>query len=335
MKENVEHSRTSNEAGIVVIGRNEGTRLTDCLSSIGEAWPGVVYVDSGSMDGSAENAEGLGISVLRLDPKRPFTAARARNEGFEALKIAQPSVRFVQFIDGDCQLVENWIEKALTVIREQPDIAVVCGRRRERYPERSIYNRLCDIEWNTPVGEATACGGDSLVRVDAFDAVGGYRVGLIAGEEPDLCARLADRGWRIWRLDAEMTVHDVGMTHFKQWWVRAMRSGYGYMEVYFLHKHSKARPFSKQIARALLWGGILPAVICLGALLHVSFLLCLFVYPIQVVRVAFARGLGVLQSWWFGLFMTLAKFAEMQGMLRFCWHRWRRRTSQLIEYKTA
>ena len=37
------------------------------------------------------------------------------------------------------------------------------------------------------------------MRVEAFEAVGGYRAQLIAGEEPELCVRLREIGWKIWR----------------------------------------------------------------------------------------------------------------------------------------
>ena len=36
-----------------------------------------------------------------------------------------------------------------------------------------------------------------LVRVEAFEAVGGFRPELIAGEEPELCMRLREKGWKI------------------------------------------------------------------------------------------------------------------------------------------
>ena len=79
---------------------------------------------------------------------------------------------------------------------QHSDVAVVCGRRRERHPSASIYNRLCDIEWDTPVGQTSACGGDSLVRAEAFEAVGGFRAQLMAGEEPEalLSAEVEDLG---------------------------------------------------------------------------------------------------------------------------------------------
>ena len=61
----------------VVIGRNEGARLTACLASLEGQVRRLVYVDSGSTDGSAEAARLAGAEVVDLDMSRPFTAARA------------------------------------------------------------------------------------------------------------------------------------------------------------------------------------------------------------------------------------------------------------------
>ena len=150
-----------NNIGLVAIGRNEGNRLRQCLLSvIGMAQ--VVYVDSGSTDGSVELAKALNVSVVELDLSIPFTAARARNAGFARLLQVEPQIKYVQFVDGDCEVVEGWLNFAQQQLESQPNVAVVCGRRRERFPEQSIYNQLCDMEWATPIGEAQACGGDSM-----------------------------------------------------------------------------------------------------------------------------------------------------------------------------
>src|SRR5262249_25962402 len=132
------------EIAAVVIGRNEGERLLRCLRSVRSQIECVVYVDSGSTDGSLQAAEQLGAEVVCLDPIRPFTAARARNEGFAAVKIVRPEIAFVQFIDGDCELVGGWLEAALVLMKRQGDVGAACGRRRERFPETSVYNWLCD-----------------------------------------------------------------------------------------------------------------------------------------------------------------------------------------------
>jgi GT2 family glycosyltransferase len=326
-------SYDSEDIGVVVIGRNEGERLTTCLASIKYDAAYIVYVDSGSADGSPEAAERMGVSVVRLDLAQPFTAARARNEGLASLKALRPDIRFVQFVDGDCALVHGWLATALSFIRKRQDVAVVCGRRRECYPEIFIYNRLCDLEWNTPIGEARACGGDSLIRVRAFEEVGGFRLTLIAGEEPELCVRLRERGWRIWRLDAEMTMHDAALSRFSQWWVRVVRSGYGYAEVSRLHIHSPFGIYRRQTSSAVFWGGVVPLAIGFGALIHPAVIGGALIYPIQISRIAFSRGADVTQNWSYALFAMLAKFAELQGILKFYWHRWRRHSVGLIEYK--
>ena len=317
--------------GIVVIGRNEGQRLVDCLVSLESHKGRIVYVDSGSSDGSVSSAEGLGVFVVRLDMSQPFTAARARNEGFAAIMAMRPQTEFVQFVDGDCELDRDWLDAALAFMANRKDVAVVCGRRRERYPKQSVYNQLCDIEWNTPVGEASACGGDSLLRAIAFKQIGGFQPQLIAGEEPELCARLRQKGWTIWRLDAEMTRHDAAITHFSQWWARARRSGYGYAEVSALHPRSGI--WGKEKARAIIWGGLLPLLIGVSAPFVPSMLWVVLIYPIQICQIALRRGPADIGNWIFALFITLAKFAELQGILNFYWGRLRGKKAELIEYK--
>jgi GT2 family glycosyltransferase len=321
-----------NDVGVVAIGRNEGERLIGCLASIKPDTDNIVYVDSGSSDGSIAAAEQVGASVIALDLDRPFTAARARNEGFAVLRALKPDIRFVQFVDGDCILVKGWLDKAFAVIEQRPDTAVVCGRRRERDPSASTYNLLCDLEWNTPIGEALACGGDALMRVEAFEAVGGYRPQLIAGEEPELCVRLREKGWKIWRLDAEMTQHDAAMTRFDQWWTRMVRSGYAFAAVSRLHRTSPFGIWKRETGRAVFWGGLLPVTICLATLIHPVALAIALAYPLQICRIAFARGPTCTQSWTYALFMMIAKLAEFQGILKF-WLQRDRQAVALIEYK--
>jgi GT2 family glycosyltransferase len=321
------------EIGVVAIGRNEGKRLIDCLTSVRSATANIVYVDSGSTDGSVAAAEKIGACVVKLDLTKPFTAARARNEGFAALNVLEPSIRFVQFIDGDCTLAQLWIDNALAFMKQRADVAIACGRRRERYPTASIYNQLLDDEWNTRIGETTACGGDALVRVEAFEKVGGFRPWLMAGEEPDLCMRLRDDGWKIWRLNDEMTQHDAAMRTFNQWWVRSVRSGYGFAEVSRLHRASPHVTWRREIARAIFWAGVLPLGIGAGALIHPFALWVILAYPLNVLRLGIRRGATSPENWWYAILSVPAKFAQLQGILKFYWRGWRQQTTQLIEYK--
>ena len=309
----------------ILIGRNEGPRLMAALAALPSDVGPVIYVDSGSTDGSVAAARAAGARVVALDMTRPFTAARARNEGFAALAPDTPD--YVQFIDGDCALAPGWIATATAFLDANPAAAVACGRRRERFPDASLWNRLCDAEWDTPVGRATACGGDALMRTSAFAAAGGYNPGLIAGEEPELCVRLRAAGWEIWRLDAEMTLHDAAMTRFSQWWKRTRRAGHAFAEGAALHGAPPERHFVTETRRAVIWGAALPLTALLGALATPWALLLLLLYPAQVLRLA--PRLGLTRA----AFLTLAKLPEAAGVAEYWLGRLSGRRAGLIEYK--
>ena len=318
--------------GIVLIGRNEGARLAVALASIPPGVKSRVYVDSGSTDGSVARAEAAGARVVPLDPGQPFTAGRARNEGFQAL-IADHPVTYVQFIDGDTELIPGWIETATDFLDSHPRVAVVCGRRRERFPEASVYNRLCDREWDTPVGQTKACGGDAMMRAVAFDGVGGFNPRLIAGEEPELCLRLRQAGWEIWRIDQEMTLHDAAMTRFSQWWTRSRRAGYAAAEGAALHGTPPERHGIAATRRAVLWALALPFCTIAGAVLVSPWVLVLLLaWPAQILRLALRDGSGR-GAWENAIFLVLGKFPEAVGVLEYHLRRRVRRPARLIEYK--
>ena len=321
--------------GVVVIGRNEGERLRRCLESLRAMRPRTVYVDSGSSDGSVTLGRAAGILVLELDSAGPFSAARARNEGLQRLLAAYPELDYVFFVDGDCEVVEGWIEKAVRFLEQRPDVAVTWGRRRERYPERSVYNMLCDIEWqDSPIGETKYCGGDSMMRVTAFRQVKGFRPDLICGEEPELCVRLRKAGWRIWRLDEDMTIHDAAQYRFGQWWKRSLRGGYAYAQGVALHGAPPERHSVTQSRRAWIWGLWIPiAIVVMTALVGWWALLLLLLYPLQILRLASRGTRSTRDNWWRAATLVLSKFPEMLGQAKFMRDRCRGVQSRLIEYK--
>ena len=319
--------------GVVVIGRNEGARLRACLRSVSGQAAAVIYVDSGSTDGSVQFARSMNFEPVELDMSIPFTAARARNEGFSRLIGSTQGIDYVQFVDGDCEVVEGWLEQAVRYLDDNPGIAAVCGRRRERFPEHSIYNLLCDIEWDTPIGIAAACGGDVMMRIDALKGSGGYRADLIAGEEPELCLRLRVAGWRIWRLDAEMTLHDAAITRFGQWWTRTLRSGYAFAENAYLHRASRSRHYVRESQRAWVWGILMPLLILSMSTMEPVALGLILLYPLQVLRIAISLGPASKANWWRSFFLVLGRFPEAFGQLRFLRNRLRASPGELIEYK--
>lgn len=328
----------SNGVGCVAIGRNEGARLERCLLSIIGRVRQVVYVDSGSTDGSVQLARSLGARVLELDLSQPFTAARARNAGYQLLRDLVPELEFVQFVDGDCAVADRWLEVAARALADRPRLGVVAGRRREQFPEVSVFNQICDIEWDSsPPGPVRACGGDSMIRCAAFDDVNGFDASLIAGEEPELCVRLRKKGWQVERLAEEMTLHDVDMHRFSQWWRRCVRAGYAYAEGARLHGAPPERHYVPHLRRAVFWGGALPAAILVSlvptfgasSLLSGAYLVSAW----RSFQGARRRGRGMRNAAVYGAFATLGKFAELQGVLRYAQAQRSGLKGTIIEYK--
>jgi cellulose synthase/poly-beta-1,6-N-acetylglucosamine synthase-like glycosyltransferase len=325
------------EVGIVVIGRNEGERLRQCLSSVvGRSYP-VVYVDSGSSDGSVELARTFGAEVVELDASAPFTAARARNAGFDHVLRHYSEVRFIQFVDGDCELFEGWLDRAQRELERCPEAAVVCGRLHERLKDRSVYSRLADMEWNIPAGEVASCGGLFLVHSSAFREAGGFNPALIAGEEGDLTHRLRLRGWRILRLADAMAWHDISMTQFHQWWLRSVRTGYTYAESVSLYGGIRHSELSKSLLSVVSWAFALPmTVIVLAWPTQGSSLLLLGSYGILFERARrhrHQRNDRPADARLYAAFCVLGKFPQAIGVLRYWWGRLTARRSGLIEYK--
>ncbi len=325
------------DVGVVVIGRNEGLRLQRCLRSLRPQSPAIVYVDSGSTDDSVAFARSLDVRVEELDTTLPFTMARARNAGYRARRAWRPEVAFVQFVDGDCEVTDDWIGQARATLVQRPEVGAVCGHRREIDRAASIYNRIADIEWEGPVGDVELFGGDVMIRVTTFDAVGGYADEMIAGEDPEFSVRLRKADWTIVKLDALMTRHDAAMMRFGQWWQRCVRGGHAYAEQAWMHGAAPLRHAVRPVLSNWGWGLLLPALV-LGTAVPTGgwSLLVIGLYPLWMFRVAGSlrrRGHTAADARLYGVACVVGKFPHMLGQLAFRWSLLTRRRRGLIEYK--
>jgi hypothetical protein len=209
---------------------------------------------------------------------------------------------------------------------------------KERYPERSVYNRICDVEWHLgPVGPTTSFGGNVMIRATALEEVGGWNPKVIAAEDDEVAVRLRQAGYQLVRLDHASMIHDVDMHHAWQWWQRAKRAGYAYAQVSDLHGATPERKFVREKRRALLWGLAVPA----GALLMAPPTLgisCLALarYPAVGARVAWQthrRGFPWAHSIAWGVSCALASFPEAIGVAKFHLDALQDRRPEIIEHK--
>lgn len=330
---------SSVDVGVVVIGRNEGERLVQCLESALHVGCPVVYVDSGSSDDSVAIARSLGADIIELDRARPFSAARARNEGFERLFGKCPGIRFVQFLDGDCTLLPGWVEAAVRALSAESKRSAVIGHLRERNADASVYNRLCAMEWRSAPGDLRNygyLGGISMMRAEVFRDLGGFRTDVIAGEDSELGVRMGLAGYKITKIDFPMATHDAGMTSFRQWWRRAVRAGHAIGQRYDINGKSAVRDCARERNSTIFWGIGLPLIVLSTAFpTHGASFLLLAVYSVLGIRVwRYRRSMGDRSgdAVLYATFILIAKFANAVGLVKFFFNKVAR-NYQIIEYK--
>ena len=331
--------------GVVVIGRNEGERLKRCIGALLGSAERIVYVDSGSTDGSQDWARSQSVVVLELDMSVPFTMARGRNAGWRWFAEQPDPVDFIQFVDGDCEVRAGWIEFARQALETAPELVAVCGRRRERAPDSSIYNRLMDMEWKQPIGEADAFTGDVMLRASALEAVDGFEEAMIAGEDTELAYRLRVLGGRIMQFDREMSLHDAAITSFRQWMVRASRAGFWLGDGFARHGRGPSRMNARAIRSAWGWGLVVPlllvasvvAAIVAGGLWWSIPIGLVALWLVQAARVGRSRRRTFGESRWegalYGISCLVSKPAQLAGLLRFRRIHAQGQRPRLIEYK--
>ena len=173
-----------------------------------------------------------------------------------------------------------------------------------------------------------------MMRVDALVAVGGFREELIAGEEPELCMRLRAAGWRIHRIDAEMTLHDAAMAHISQWWRRTVRTGYGFAQGAYLHGAPSEKLWVWESRRAWVWALLVPfACVMAGVVFTPWGWLAWLIYPLQILRQQARNPGGLRERALLALFQLLARFPETWGQVKFMHDSLLARHAVLIEYK--
>lgn len=321
----------STEFDAILIGRNEGARLPRAIEAFVGKARRIVYVDSGSRDDSVAKARAVGADVVELDPARPFTAARARNEGFAAL--GPDPAPFVSFMDGDCIIDPEWPKTALHFLATTPSAGLVHGHSQEEAPDGSIYNWLTNWEWKKPVGPASSGIGAFMARSDVFAQTGGFRDTMIAAEDDELFFRIRGLGWETWCIAEPMCRHDVNLHRFMPWFRRMIRAGHSFEELAFLHQGA-ARA---QRVRAMVWGGVLPAL-ALGALaLWPPLVLGIgALYLASILRIAWrlrSEGLAWSGALHAAVLLMGSKFANLYGMGKYWMRRLRRSDAKIIEYK--
>lgn len=320
--------------GVVVIGRNEAVRLKKTLQAVIKAGVPLIYVDSQSKDNSVELARSLNVEVLVLSKDKAINASRARNEGARALITKFPTLRYLQFLDGDTTLDTEWLDAAFIHMEASPSVGFVSGQLREKDRDDNVYRRLCDMEWRweaTENAEPCRLGGMGVMRLTAYLSSGGYDESLIAGADPELYSRLAKADWALHVLQDAMGIHDSGMQSFQQWWTRNLKSGFGFAN------GQSSGAWGKERRSAILWGGSLPMATIVGMLAFSGWaFLLVFMYPLNSYRIWISSVKGEFSQYDQFLYANscmVSKIPQFIGIVKYHWRCFTRQTSSVIQYK--
>jgi len=208
-----------------VIGLNEAAHLRESIGSLlqqgfDRSEIEIIYVDSGSDDGSPEMAREAGVDRLVTISRATANAARARNAG-----LAEARAAYVQFVDGDTRIEPDWARLGIEALEADVSLAGVEGALRERSPEASLYDAVCELDWPSTPGEIDYVGGNGLYRAEPLHEVMGFHPDMRLGEEPELGVRLRARGFRMRHLDVPMARHDLELFSLEEYLGRACTGG--------------------------------------------------------------------------------------------------------------
>ena len=201
---------------VIVIGKNEGSRLDACLSSIKSALRllkhEIIYVDSRSTDDSIARAKAHGARCFLLSDERT-TAGLGRFVGTK-----EASGEYLLFLDGDMELMPGFCENAMMTLAAR-DAQGVCGIREDVYMKNGkIAGRNENYFGCTHERVCPEFGGAVFLKADALQMAGGWSPDTIACEEAELHARLRAKGCQVIEIPVPMIRHTDAVRDDRSMW---------------------------------------------------------------------------------------------------------------------
>lgn len=201
------------KVSIVVIGFNEAKNLYKTFQAIASMnYPQdkleIIYVDSGSTDGSVELSRQY-VDKFFVEAIHP-TPARNRNRG-----LIEAKYDIVHFVDGDVIIDKEYLRNAVSLFIEK-DVHAVVGQLDEQRP--NVYNKMASLS-NALLKEGythlTATGATYLKS--ALLSINGYDERISRGEEIEIGGRFNKAGFKVWCTNNKMGSHNFDITNLWQY----------------------------------------------------------------------------------------------------------------------
>ena len=199
----------------IVVAHDSASQLRTCLEALAANGVPALVVDNASADRSAELAESMGASVLRLPANEGY--GRANNRGVEVSR-----AEYVLLANPDVVLDPGAARELHDAARRYPGAGLLAPRIVE--PDGRVFwqprSLLAPYLPNprgrraTPDGDCCApflSGACLFVRRDLFVRIGGFDPAIfLFYEDDDLCRRVADAGFALVHVHAAVARHGRG-----------------------------------------------------------------------------------------------------------------------------
>ena len=172
------------ELSVVIITKNQAWNISRLIESVlretvSVSSSEIVLVDSASSDDTVQVAAQFPVSVLRLSPTQHLSPSAGRYIGYK-----NSSGKLILFLDGDMELVEGWLNRALVYLSDKPDVALVTGEVIDLpLDARSPDKPKLDDNTKITTFEVSKSGGAALYRRSVLEEVGTFNPYLYSDEE--------------------------------------------------------------------------------------------------------------------------------------------------------
>ena len=179
--------------------------IESALRAVSKVGGEVVLADSYSTDRTVELAMRYPVRIVQLANASERCCGVGPQLGYQ-----HSNGDFIYILDGDMQMLEGFLEEALDILAQRPDVAGVGGRVVELNTESLEYvAREKRVAAHRHAGSVDRLDGGGLYRRSAIEAAGYFSDrNLHSYEEYDLGVRLRSLGWKLWR------VPDGAVNHF-------------------------------------------------------------------------------------------------------------------------
>ena len=196
-----ENTPTRCRVSVVIKALNEESGIVatiqSALRAVSKVGGEVVLADSCSTDTTVELAMKYPVRIVQLANASERCCGVGPQLGYQ-----HSNGEFIYIIDGDMQLLDGFLEEALDILAQRPDVAGVGGRVVELNTESLEYvSREQRAAAHRHAGSVDRLDGGGLYRRSAIEAAGYFSDrNLHSYEEYDLGVRLRSLGWKLWRL---------------------------------------------------------------------------------------------------------------------------------------